>query len=89
MVKEKVVRINPDGFVESLYFDDLPVEELGKARCPRASDIVWDDVEQGWVVTFRPPLNHVKIGGVFKSRADALRVEEDVLNAILSMEDAQ
>jgi len=43
--------LRPDGTVEGLYTDVIPLRELGKVYVARATNVEFDDSAQKWVVT--------------------------------------
>lgn len=43
--------IRPDGSIEGLYTDIVPMQELGKLNVTRATNVEFDCGRQEWVVT--------------------------------------
>lgn len=45
-----VFKVNSDGSIGGLYFDDFNLEEMGDRKVERASEIVFDEKRQCWDV---------------------------------------
>lgn len=80
---ELVLNITTDGKVKSLYKDELrPIfDKLGKLTIPgRASDVIFDEAVNGWVVYELLDNNRVKrLPETFKHRKDAINYEVEYL----------
>lgn len=64
----------PDGNVEFIYDDLVPIESLGIAEIERASDIIFDIEQQKWKIEFRDHIG-LSCGELFEKRGDAVRTE--------------
>jgi hypothetical protein len=86
---EKVITIEPDGTVLTLYADDLP--ELGRTENFRASDVEPEENGRGWYVRLRDIPENGKFAGHYiarhvPKREEAIRLEiqfiqENILGA--------
>lgn len=87
-MREVTVRITPDGSTYLLYQDDCPLLPDSPKKIVRASNVRWDEKEQGWVVWVEHPLGFKtrlpKHPGTFKRREDAILAEIEKLNKMLS-----
>lgn len=45
------VFIRPDGIIEGLHTDAVPLQELGRLNVARATNVEFDSVRQEWVVS--------------------------------------
>ena len=54
-MKKHVISCRPNGIVEAVQNDELPLHEIGKSKMTRASDVTWSDGLQMWVASIRPP----------------------------------
>lgn len=43
--------IRPDGSIEGLYTDTVPLQELGKLNVTRATNVEFDEGRQEWIVS--------------------------------------
>jgi len=77
---ELVISFNEDGSVQSLYNEELNLEEIGDLNIKRAS-YVEPDKDGNWYVDLKP-ING-KILGPFKKRSEALKEEHKYINNIL------
>jgi hypothetical protein len=77
---ERLVRISPDGKeVVFLYDDKIPWEDLGKMKCERASDVIFNEERQVWVIKF----NGGGEVGDFKNREEAIQYEIFILEKMM------
>ena len=87
-MKEVTVRITPDGSAYLLYQDDCPLLPDSPKKIIRASNVKWDEKEQGWVVWVEHPLGFkIRLPqrpGTFKRREDAIFAEIKELNKMLA-----
>jgi len=79
-MEETIVRINPDGTAFFLQNDDYDFEDLGKLKHERASNVVFQDDIQRWVVFVNLPTGVEVLNETFKKRGDAIRAEIAFLN---------
>lgn len=92
---DHIISISPDGTVRTLYTDRINLRDFGTLDVKRASNVEYDNKEEGWVVTLsdgrfiaRDPhrskwVSHEWIKYVFETREDALAAEVDYLQARL------
>jgi hypothetical protein len=85
---EFTVKITPTGDIYFLYNDNSPLRDLGKMELTRASNVEWDEDEQGWVVWINETGENVpkrkRLITTFKNRAEAIAAEVHVLNRRLA-----
>ena len=72
-MNEHVLLIKPDGNVETLYTEQIDLRALGDLHVERASNVEFDDDEQGWRVLY--PNNTIMLEEVFTTRQEALDAE--------------
>ncbi|WP_054692445.1 hypothetical protein [Syntrophomonas palmitatica] len=46
----KSIFLRPDGTIEGLYTDAIPLQKLGKLTVTRATTVEFDDARQEWLV---------------------------------------
>jgi len=81
MAQPWVVRITPEGDVQTLWHDALDLEDLGHCEVERVSNVEW--VEDGWEITWAKN-NMLMTSTRFAKRADALAREVEVVFDLLS-----
>ena len=74
------ISFNEDGTIQSLYNEKLSLEELGNINIKRASYV--EPENDLWYVDLSP-INGPKLGPV-KKRSDALILEHNYINELLS-----
>ena len=74
------ISFNEDGTIQSLYNEKLTLEELGNINIKRASYV--EPENDLWYVDLSP-INGPKLGP-FKKRSDALILEHNYINELLS-----
>jgi hypothetical protein len=72
--------IRPDGRIEGLYSDAIPLQQLGKLSVTRATTIEFDPLRQEWVVA----LPDGKEVYSHPSREQCLKWEKTFCEALLS-----
>ena len=93
---EFIVKVTPEGDIFFLYSDNSPLRDLGNIKLTRASNVEWNEKEQGWVVwvnDLEPKPYAVKspsdvCGKIkrrrlltnYRNRGEAIRAEIEVLN---------
>lgn len=86
------IKILPNGDVEMLYTDAIPLREIGRVSVRRASEVEYDHARGGWTVAFTAggwlgaegQLAADATGSaVFRTRAAALAAEVRYLEARL------
>jgi hypothetical protein len=85
--QETVVKVTKGGEVYFLYNDGSPLIQLGSCAMQRASNVVWNEKEQGWEVIFNIPTNgeiqKIPNGTIFKDRSEAVQFEVKLLSKYL------
>ena len=71
-MSEKVFRVDKDGNLIGLYTDSVPLRGLGKLDVERASNVEFDNTQQGWTITLA---DGTTLPGVFPTREAALSCE--------------
>jgi hypothetical protein len=79
---ELVLSFNDNGEVQSIYNEELELEELGTSTIKRASHV--EPCEGGWTADLSPIGGPIL--GPFKKRSIALQEEHKYINNILSKE---
>lgn len=83
------IKISDDGTIQTLYDDEIAalLKDAGASEieCERASDVTFDPAIQKWVVSFRPPYDHL-IDNTFDRRDEALAWEKYTLTKELGQE---
>ena len=85
------IKILPNGDIEMLYTDAIPLHEIGEVSVRRASEVEYDHARGGWTVQFVSGgwlgadggLADAAASAVFRSRRDALAAEVRYLEARL------
>lgn len=72
--------IRPDGRIEGLYTDIIPLQKLGNLSVTRATTIEFDPQRQGWVVAL-PDGTEVHFG---PSREECLQWEKSYCETLLN-----
>jgi hypothetical protein len=81
-----------DGTIECVYNDALELQNLGQLTIKRASDVIFNEDHQSWVIQLK---KHVKNHEeeyidietcIFKSRNEAIKQEINYLTAFLTQE---
>ena len=83
-----VISCRPDGVIEGVQNDELPLHEIGNSTMTRASDVIWGvDLaagkdEQLWTAIIRPEFRHGDGPHLFsnKSRQACIDWEISYLN---------
>lgn len=76
-----VLSIAPDGSIETLWTEAIPLESLGTLRVKRASLVEFNEVSQEWEVRLCPNTEDVVFS--HKSRAACIAWEIETINAQL------
>lgn len=86
---QRLIKISPDGSeVTFLYDDKIPWESIGRMKCVRASDVVFDTGVQKWMII--PMQNYSEktlmafSGNRFSTRQDAVNYEVKILEEELA-----
>lgn len=74
------VYIRPDGKIEGLYSDTIPLQKLGRVSVIRATTIEFDPIRQEWIVAL-PDGKEVYSD---PSREECLKWEKTFCEAMLS-----
>jgi hypothetical protein len=83
-MKERIIRIMPNGDVIGIYDDKFPLRDQGKVSVERASNVLWDEAEQKWFVHLNMPSGKtMMLRPGFTDRADAIAYEVAQLEWIL------
>lgn len=86
------IKILPNGHIEMLYTDAIPLREIGQVSVRRASEVEYDHARGGWTVKFTSGgwlgadgrlAATLPAGAVFRTRAAALAAEVYYLEARL------
>ena len=83
---QHVIIISPDGSeAKTIYSDDLPLREIGELELERASNVVFNHLDQLWHVVGSDGVMLNQEG--FERRDDAIKKEIAVLQDILDKGD--
>lgn len=72
------LNILPDGTIESLYTDEIDLQEIGNLSVKRASHVEFNSDKQAWFVTI---VDTGEVFGPHKTRKAALKEEVEVLES--------
>jgi hypothetical protein len=72
--------LRPDGTIEGLYSDTIPLRKLGKLNVSRATYVEFDCSDQKWVVTLPDGTELYR----HQSRDTALELERNYCDSLLT-----
>jgi len=82
--KDIFVRVDKNGDVYLIYSDDFPRSAVGRMVTVRASNVLFDNERQMWVVYFNELGGGQTKLGEFERRDDAIRKEVELLQSLVS-----
>lgn len=80
-MKEKVIVVQANGDLLTVYSDDIPLGEIGKSEMNRASNVIFNEDDQLWYMI--SPEGE-RIGKGYRKRSDCIEAEIAYLNNILA-----